>query len=336
MGNYTDMTRKKQDVVLDKYQPKKKRNLEMSKMIDSKLSERGLELFKQCSTFNQFIATKDKETKKLTASNPCKNRFCPICAWRKARKDAFMLSILMTAIQVEKKQEFLFLTLTTPNVKAKDLKAEIDRFNKAFSKMFRRRKVMSSIKGYVRKLEITYNKERDDYNPHFHVILAVNKSYFTDPNYYITQKEWLEMWRECTGLTGVTENGTDEITQLYIKKIKGIQEDNAISEVAKYSAKDYEMTVNQQVFDTFYTALKGRQLITFNGVFKEYRKKFELGELDKFKERDTNEYVYKLLATWNRDYLKYKETYELMTEAEKIEFNNVYQDELEIENMEEK
>ena len=46
----------------------------------------------------------------------------------------------------------------------------------------------SVIKGYVRKLEITYNKERDDYNPHFHVLIAVNKSYFTDKNYYINQK----------------------------------------------------------------------------------------------------------------------------------------------------
>lgn len=273
----------------------------------------------------------NKESKKLIASNPCKNRFCPICAWRKARKDAFMLSVLMTAIQAEKKQEFLFLTLTTPNVKAGELKNEIDRFNKAFSKMFRREKFKSGIKGYVRKLEITYNKKREDYNPHFHVILAVNKSYFTDKRYYISQKQWLEMWRDCTGLTGVTENGTDEITQLHIKKIKGIQEDNAISEVAKYSAKDYEIMVSQEVFDTFYASLKGRQLITFNGVFKEYRKKFELGELDKYKELDKNEYVYKLLATWNKDYLKYKEKYELLSEAEKLEFNQVYQDELEIE-----
>ena len=74
-------------------------------------------------------------------------------------------------------------------------------------------------KGYVRKLEITYNKERNDYNPHFHVVIAVNKSYFTDKDYYISQSEWLENWRQVTGLTGITENGHDEITQLSIKKL---------------------------------------------------------------------------------------------------------------------
>src|SRR5699024_10452961 len=331
MDYYTEMTKKKQDVVTDKFQPKKKRNLIMLDFIKNKLSDGGLELFRECSTFNQFITTENKEHKKLVGSNACKNRFCPICSWRKARKDAFMLATIMTAIQTEKKYEYIMMTLTTPNVKANDLKLEIDRFNVSFKKMFMRKRVQSAIKGYVRKLEVTYNKERDDYNPHFHIILAVNKSYFTDKRYYISQKEWLEMWRDVTGLDGFTENGTDEITQLNIKKVKGIKEGNAISEVAKYSAKDYEMTTSKIVFDTFYSALKGRQLITFNGIFKDYRKKYKSGELDKYKEADLNEYVYKMLARWNSEYRKYEQVYELMTDEEKEEFNGQKENEIEVE-----
>ncbi|MDE9983016.1 protein rep, partial [Staphylococcus pseudintermedius] len=67
-------------------------------------------------------------------------------------------------------------------------------------------------KGYVRKLEITYNKKRDDYNPHFHVLIAVNKSYFTDKRYYINQKKWLELWRSATK--------DESITQVHVQKIK--------------------------------------------------------------------------------------------------------------------
>lgn len=331
MDYYTYMTKKKQDVVTDKFQPKKKRNLIMLDFIKNKLSDGGLELFRECSTFNQFITTENKEHKKLIGSNPCKNRFCPICSWRKARKDAFMLATIMTAIQTEKKYEYIMMTLTTPNVKDVDLKSEIDRFNVSYKKLFMRKRVKAAIKGYVRKLEITYNKERDDYNPHFHVILAVNKSYFTDKRYYINQQEWLDMWRDVTGLDGFTENGTDEITQLNIKKVKGIKEGNAISEVAKYSAKDYEMTTSKKVFDTFYSALKGRQLITFNGIFKDYRKKYKLGELDKYKEVDLNEYVYKMLARWNSEYRKYEQVYELMTDEEKEEFNGETENEIEVE-----
>lgn len=57
-----------------------------------------------------------------------------------------------------------------------------------------------------------------------------------------------------------------------IRKVKGFQQEKAVQEVAKYSAKDFELTESQEVFDTFYHAMKGRQLITFNGVFKEYKK----------------------------------------------------------------
>ncbi|OTZ26431.1 protein rep, partial [Bacillus thuringiensis] len=66
----------------------------------------------------------------------------------------------MEAIKIEEKKEFLFLTLTTPNIKADTVKSEIVRFNKAFNKLFKRRNIQRSIKGYIRNLEMTYDKER--------------------------------------------------------------------------------------------------------------------------------------------------------------------------------
>lgn len=58
-----------------------------------------------------------------------------------------------------------------------------------FRRLSNRTKFKKAVKVYVRKLEITYNKKRDDYHPHFHVFIAVNKSYFTDKDYYISQSE---------------------------------------------------------------------------------------------------------------------------------------------------
>jgi len=159
----------------------------------------------------------------------------------------------------------------------------------------------------------------------------VNKSYFDDSKKYISQEEWLNLWRESTGKTGIKEDGTDEITQLYIKKVKGLKTDNAISEIAKYSAKDFEMTESQGVFNVFYNALKGRQLITFNGVFKDFRKKFENGELDQYKEKDKNDYALMLLAAWNRKDMKYEKIYRELDVAEKAKFKSIYQDEKDID-----
>lgn len=259
----------------------------------------------------------------------------------------------MEAIKIEEKKEFLFLTLTTPNIKADMVKGEIDRFNKAFKKLFDRRNIQRSIKGYIRKLEMTYDKERfiteemynnkkrkayydsrglkvddhnpnyDTYNPHFHVLLCVDKSYFKKKELYIKQEEWLEMWREVTDMP--------EITQVHIQKVELIREGNAVAEVAKYSAKDYEMSVSQDVFDVFYLALKGRQLIVYAGLLKDYAKKYENGELDKYKSIDKNEYYYRLIAMWNKDLMKFEQEYQELTESEKQEYNGHLIDEMEVE-----
>ncbi|MGH0951350.1 protein rep [Bacillus mycoides] len=317
------MTNRKQDIVVKKYQPKKKQNVKIHEFIENKLSEGGRELFKDCSTFNQFITTRDKEKYKLVSSNSCKNRFCPICAWRKACKDAMKIATMMEVIKSEENKVFLFLTLTTPNIEGEFVKSEIDRFNKAFSKLFRRERIMKSVKGYIRKLEMTYNKERDDYNPHFHVLLCVDKSYFKKKELYIKHHEWLSMWREVTDLS--------KITQIHIQKVELIREGNAVSEIAKYSAKDYEISVSREVFDVFYSALKGRQLIVYGGMFKEYALKYESGELDKYKTKDKNEYFYKILVTWNSDLLKFNREYLELSEDEKEKYNGSLQEEIEIE-----
>ncbi|MFG5087660.1 protein rep [Campylobacter lari] len=184
-----------------------------------------MDLNKNCNTFLSFVTDKTLEKKKLYKANPCKNRFCPVCAWRKARKDALGLSLMMQYVKQEESKSFIFLTLTTPNVTAEHLEDEIQNYNHAFQKMFKRKKVNSIAKGYVRKLEVTYNAERDDYHPHFHVLIAVNRSYFKDTKSYISQKEWLNLWRDVTDMP--------EITQVQVQKIR--QNNNKeLYEMAKY------------------------------------------------------------------------------------------------------
>lgn len=318
------MKKKKQDLINGTFREKKKNLKKVVAFSDNRISPRMRELMTGCGSYLEFIATIDKEKKKLVQAHFCKNRFCPLCAWRKARKDSMMLSIMMQAIVEEKQYQFIFMTLTTPNVKADNLNEEIDLFNHALSKMFRRKRVTNVIKGYVRKLEITYNKKRDDYNPHFHLILAVPKHYFTVKKYYIKQSEWLDLWRDVTGKTGINPDGTDEITQLDVRKVKGFQQEKAVQEVAKYSAKDFEMTESQEVFDTFYHAMKGRQLITFNGVFKEYKKKYEAGELDHYKKKDENEYFWFLTASWMQKDANYSVAVRELTDDEKKFFAERY------------
>ncbi|MCG2304840.1 protein rep [Staphylococcus epidermidis] len=266
---------------MEKYTEKKQRNQVFQKFIKRHIGENQMDLVQDCNTFLSFVADKTLEKQKLYKANSCKNRFCPVCAWRKARKDALGLSLMMQYIKQQEKKEFIFLTLTTPNVMSDELENEIKRYNNSFRKLVKRKKVGSVIKGYVRKLEITYNKKRDDYNPHFHVLIAVNKSYFKDTKSYISQKEWLNLWRDVTGMP--------EITQVQVQKIR--QNNNKeLYEMAKYSGKDSDYLINQKVFDAYYRSLKGKQVLVYSGLFKEARKLLKNGDLDYLKEIDLTEY----------------------------------------------
>ena len=306
---------------MEKYTEKKQRNQVFQKFIKRHIGENQMDLVEDCNTFLSFVADKTLEKQKLYKANSCKNRFCPVCAWRKARKDALGLSLMMQYIKQQEKKEFIFLTLTTPNVQNEQLEDEIKHYNKSFKKMVERKKVKSIIKGYVRKLEITYNKKRDDYNPHFHVLIAVNKSYFTDKRYYISQQEWLGLWRDVTGIS--------EITQVQVQKIR--QNNNKeLYEMAKYSGKDSDYLINQKVFDAFYKSLKGKQVLVYSGLFKEAKKKLKNGDLDYLKEIDPTEYIYQIFYIWKQKEYLASELYDL-TEQEKREINHKMIDEIEEE-----
>lgn len=327
--------------ILERCTPKKDLVRKLVEYAKGVFTPKTLERVKTCGDFMQHLTTQDLSKKRVHKSSNCGNRFCPICTWNKAKKDAIAISVTMQAIREEQEQEFIFLTLTAPNVTGEELKSEIDKFNKAFKKLFDRRNVQKVINGYVRKLEVTYNKERfitkemykrakdyfdqrglvvgdnnpnyDTYHPHFHVLMAVNKSYFNQATQYINQATWLDMWRECMD--------DMSITQVDIRKVRSSEksENGAVLEVAKYSAKGNELYHSKSVFEIFYRALKGRQLITFNGLFKDYVKKFKNGELDKYKKQDDTEYTHLLTSVWQTS--KYENMLRELTVEEMAEYN---------------
>jgi len=335
------------------YNKKKPRNQEAATKVAKHLSPSGYERFRDCASWIEFYADREIKKTKVSRANFCKNRFCPMCAWRQAKKDALKISTLMKYVEQEHKKAFIFVTFTAPNVKAGDLKAEITRYNKAFYKMIERKIFRKVNKGYIRKLEITYNKEPiithemwhgskrhkpmaeyfkskglkigdsnpnyDTYHTHFHVVFAVNPSYFSDRT-YIKQETWLSEWRDVMG--------DPNITQVDVRRVKRGKEGKEINELAKYAAKDSDYTQSQEVFDVFYLALKGRQVTTFNGLFKDAVKLYKAGELDKYKPIDDTEYVWYLLYNWGLGEYVEKERRKL-TEEERREINKALPNEAE-------
>lgn len=308
---------------MEKYTQKKLRNQLLQTLIGKHVSDKSFERVKECNTFLFMVADKTMKKMKLYRSNNCDNRFCPMCAWKKARKNALKIGVLMQHLREVENKEFIFLTLTAPNVKAEELNEEIKHYNQSFQRLMQRKEVKSVVRGYVRKLEVTYNKERDDYHPHFHVILAVDKHYFNNKNQYIKRDRWLELWQQSTK--------NNLITQVDVRKVKQTDNKKEVSEIAKYSAKDSDYLEDEKVFDTFYKSLSGKRLIVYSGLFKDASKKYENKELEKYKELDPTEYIYQIFYQWNRqDYIEFEK--KLMSEEMQKEVNNQMLDEDNFEN----
>jgi len=232
----------------------------------------------------------------------------------------------MEHLRKEENKEFIFLTLTTPNVKGDKLEEEIINYNKAFKRLMERKEVKKIVKGYIRKLEVTYNSDKtsksyDTYHPHFHVVIAVNKSYFTSKNYYINRDRWIELWQEATG--------DSSITQVDVRKSK-INNLKEVYELAKYSAKDSDYLISKPVFEIFYKALKGKQLIVYGGLFSDANKMYQNGELDCYKTQDGIEYVYMMVYSWKKKEYDNTSIREL-TPEEKKKINKKLIEEIEIE-----
>lgn len=255
------------------------------------LSFSSEETIKNCSTFMEFLYTENFEKKKLLKNNGCNNRFCPICAKNKSVKDAIAMKIITKYVK-SLKRAFIFVTLTAPNCKGEDLKEEINKYNDSFKLMFKR-KDFAFVKGFVRKLEVTYNQEKNTYHPHFHVLVSVLPSYFKDKKQYMSRKKWLKNWQEVMN--------DFSITQVDVRRVKENKNgvDNSILELTKYIAKDSNYLASVDVFKNFYLGLKGKRMFSFGGDFKTARQLFKNGNLEEFYDEDTEEWVYFMKSVWS-------------------------------------
>lgn len=291
----------------------KKAQIKYSDMCQStirsiKLSNSRLDKIKFCGNYLEFLANKSFDKHKLQRGSFCCTRLCPTCAKRKSLRWIFALSLMIEYVNSKyDNYEYLLLTLTAPNVKGDDLHDELKKYSKAFDQMLKRKKYKDVIEGFIRKLEITYNKKTETYHPHYHVIIAVDKTYFKKG--YINRDTWLSDWQRAMKDSSITQV---DIRRVYNKSTvdsdltkSSIQ--TGILEVAKYTAKSGDYLISEDVFVTFWKALKHMREFTFGGVFKETHELFKEGELDYLIPDDNTEWVYRLIYKWSNSNLSYSE-----------------------------
>lgn len=274
-----------------------------------------LDRLKECGNFIKFQSSEDKTKFILAGGNFCNNRFCPFCSWLKAKRTAFELLELIKVVEYTEKLAFIFITLTVPNVSREKLREEIECFNKSFKRLFETKEFKAFNKGFIRKLEITYNEERNDYHPHFHLVVAVNKSYFTSRD-YMSKRRLLELWQRATR--------NPNITQVDIKPCR-MDTVKQVMELATYSAKQGDLYSSKEVFDGFYEGLFRKKLLVYNGIFKEYKKKIDIGEVDPTQVIELNqlleETTKEFYLQWEKDNYLIADERELPEERRKKFYN---------------
>lgn len=237
-----------------------------------------------CSTYLEFRRYIETQERRLHSANFCKDRLCPICNWRRSMKIYSQAAAVMN--KAVKDYDFVFLTLTVKNVKGDDLKDQIDKMMNGFKLLTKRKEFKNAFKGFFRALEITYSKKRDDFHPHFHIILAVNKSYHKS-KFYLKQKDIVALWRDVMDL--------DYNPVIDIRKFKADTKQElskSLCEATKYTVKDADYIIKNKdgeinykrtdrVVKFFSEALAYRRLIAWGGVLKDIYKSLNLDDAEK-------------------------------------------------------
>lgn len=242
-----------------------------------------------CGSYLSFLHDKSLEKAKLETGFFCRNRLCPACAWRKSAHDAVTISCVLQAA-VDAGYTLYFATLTAKSVMAEDLPAAIRDYNAAYTEMMRSA-ACRSIRGAIRKLEVTYNREKDWYHPHIHSIWIVRKSWHKTAD-YINSERLADLWRAA-----LKDKYQVDAQAQDVRRVKSASHED-ILEFAKYPAKASDYLYRKDVFETMFRSLRGVRLLTYMRVARTLKKAAAEGLLDKYKQADETEYYYRSFWYW--------------------------------------
>ena len=252
----------------------------------------------ECGTFLGFALYEHKQNqykqkeedkeylKKLVHANFCRDRFCEMCNWRRARKYAIENFKLLKYIQQQQNVRYIFATFTIKNPLLFELREYVKLFNRAWQRMTQTKRWRNSILGYIKAIEIPFQKSDKNYiNLHAHCLLIVSTSYFRkDYDLYITQQEFREMWRKALR---ADYNPSVDIRIIKPNKNRNSSDEIAsvVAETTKYPLKSVDLRgIDWRTFKVLTQQVKKMRFISYGGIARLCR--YELFGTDEFDDLD--------------------------------------------------
>jgi len=227
-----------------------------------------------CGTVLVFAECPRGHEKRLQGANFCRERLCPMCAWRRSLRLAAEASLVLHRAAAEHPEwSYLLLTATQRNVPGVDLPVEVGRVLHGWN-VLRQRQEFRAVAGWLRTLEVTVNSGTGEWHPHIHALLAVEPDYWHKR--YVSHGRWMVLWRDVLRLD---YDPWVEVHRVRARR-NGDPLDAAAREASKYVLKDDDL-VGSGAEDTVRrvaildAALKGRRLVAWGGALREIAKRMQ-------------------------------------------------------------
>lgn len=248
-----------------------------------------------CGNRLYFDKCRSGDYQRLTKAFFCKKRMCPMCQWRRSLKTfTEVASIAEKHFEQRKSDKAVLLTLTVPNCSSDNLKDTLASMSKAFNNLMRRDEILGLCTAWFRTTEVTYNTDRRDYHPHFHILLMFSKRdhdlWFDKrqqkngkvivSQLHKSQAHVAKRWTELNDYD--LPNDMDLVC--HIRRINNCDL-KTVAEVAKYATKpsDYiqeneegQFIAFSDVVEALHYGLFRKRLIAYGKNFKDIRKDLQL------------------------------------------------------------
>ncbi len=219
-----------------------------------------------CSNRLAFAITKANEAGecklKLTGTQFCRVRHCPVCQWRRSLKwRGRFLEALPKIRLAYPSHRFIFATLTQRNCPISELRSNLIHLGESFVRLTRNK--AWSVTGWVRSTEITRNSSTGEAHPHYHCLLMVPPVYFGRD--YLSTAKWAEKWQKSLKV--------DYLPIVHFKAIKAHLEANLIEQVChvlKYSVKPADLMADPNWLGELTTQVANTRAVATGGIFKKY------------------------------------------------------------------
>lgn len=201
----------------------------------------------------------------------CQLRHCEFCNWRELKRVRKKhLNRFLRCVDAGFR--IALLTLTVPNVLT-ITGQEYDRLYECLKKLLNHPSVKPHIYGGLAKIETTFNADRGEFHPHFHILIIYRAC--------IPQKRIKALW---AALTADLENpelsdvpiSQDSNRSVWIKRIGFDRSDltsvrSAVKRSIEYICK-FNPIADPEAFASFYCATKGKRLVrAFGGLRKRFK-----------------------------------------------------------------